>query len=140
MPQHPWNLLLSADPPRICAGFGRRRVASTCLGRLAYGASAAAGPGAAVLSGDRFDLTIGALPVNITGKPRLATVVNGSLPAPTLRLEREGDTVTINVTNHLNEPSSIHWHGILLPNPMDGVPGSPSAASCRAKPSPTGFR
>ena len=74
------------------------------------------------LSGDRFDLTIGATPINITGRSRVATVVNGSLPAPILRF-REGDTVTINVKNKLDEPTSIHWHGIKLPNPMDGVPG-----------------
>lgn len=74
------------------------------------------------LSGDRFDLTIGAMPINITGRPRIATAVNGSVPAPILRF-REGDTVTINVTNKLDEPTSIHWHGIKLPNDMDGVPG-----------------
>jgi CopA family copper-resistance protein len=68
------------------------------------------------------DLTIGALPVNITGRARTATVVNGSLPGPALRF-REGDTATINVRNTLGEPTSIHWHGLLLPNAMDGVPG-----------------
>ena len=77
---------------------------------------------AAVLTGDRIDLTIASLPVNLTGRARLATAVNGSLPAPLLRL-REGDTVTINVTNRLAEPTSIHWHGLRLPNEMDGVPG-----------------
>jgi len=73
-------------------------------------------------SGARCDLAIGALPVNITGRQRMATVVNGSLPGPTLRF-REGDAVTINVRNTLAAPTSIHWHGILLPNAMDGVPG-----------------
>jgi CopA family copper-resistance protein len=53
---------------------------------------------------------------------RLATTINGSLPAPTLRL-REGDMVTIRVTNRLPVATSIHWHGILLPYQMDGVPG-----------------
>ena len=76
----------------------------------------------AVLSGDRFDLVIDETPVNITGRPRMATAVNGSIPAPTLRL-REGDTVTINVTNRLSETTSIHWHGLRLPADMDGVPG-----------------
>ena len=52
----------------------------------------------------------------------LATAVNGSVPGPTLRL-REGDDVTIAVTNHLPVESSIHWHGLRLPAPMDGVPG-----------------
>jgi CopA family copper-resistance protein len=76
----------------------------------------------AVLSGDRFDLVIEETPVNITGRQRMAMAVNGSMPAPTLRL-REGDTVTINVTNRLSETTSIHWHGLRLPADMDGVPG-----------------
>ncbi len=77
---------------------------------------------AAVLTGTEFDLTIAETPVNFTGRPRMATTINGSIPAPTLRF-REGDTVTIRVTNRLAEDSSIHWHGILLPYQMDGVPG-----------------
>lgn len=76
----------------------------------------------AVLSGTDFELTIGALAVNYTGRPRIATAVNGQLPAPLLRW-REGDTVTLRVTNRLPVRSSIHWHGILLPAAMDGVPG-----------------
>jgi CopA family copper-resistance protein len=75
-----------------------------------------------VLSGNAFDLQIGALPFNITGRPRTAIAVNGQVPAPILRW-REGDTVTLRVTNRLKEPTSIHWHGILLPHTMDGVPG-----------------
>lgn len=74
------------------------------------------------LRGTTFDLVIEENLVNFTGKPRTATTINGSIPAPTLRW-REGDTVTINVTNRLSEPTSIHWHGIILPYEMDGVPG-----------------
>jgi len=77
---------------------------------------------AAVLSGTEFNLEIGESIVNFTGNPRIATTVNGSLPAPTLRW-REGDTVTIRVRNRLRETTSIHWHGIILPYQMDGVPG-----------------
>lgn len=77
---------------------------------------------APVLTGTEFDLTIEEVPVNFTGNVRMATVVNGSLPGPTLRW-REGDTVTIRVHNRLREDTSIHWHGILLPYQMDGVPG-----------------
>ena len=77
---------------------------------------------APLLSGTEFQLEIAAAPINITGRQRTATAVNGSVPAPILRW-REGDTVTLAVTNRLSEPSSIHWHGILVPNPMDGVPG-----------------
>jgi FtsP/CotA-like multicopper oxidase with cupredoxin domain len=75
-----------------------------------------------VLTGTEFDLTIAETPVNFTGAPRMATSINGSIPGPTLRL-REGDTVTIRVHNRLAEDTSIHWHGILLPFDMDGVPG-----------------
>ncbi len=77
---------------------------------------------APVLSGTEFDLTIAETPVNFTGKPRMATTINGSIPAPTLRW-RLGDTVTLRVHNRLREDTSIHWHGILLPYQMDGVPG-----------------
>ncbi len=77
---------------------------------------------AQVLAGTEFNLTIAQTPVNFTGAPRMATTVNGSIPAPTLRW-REGDTVTLHVTNHLAEETSIHWHGIILPYQMDGVPG-----------------
>ena len=77
---------------------------------------------APVLSGRVIDLVIAKTPVNFTGVQRMATTINGSIPAPTLRL-REGDEVTIRVTNRLSEPTSIHWHGILLPYQMDGVPG-----------------
>lgn len=78
--------------------------------------------GMAVLTGTKIDLTLGKVPVNITGRPRMATLINNSFPGPVLRF-REGDDVTINVTNNLSESSSLHWHGIRLPNPMDGVPG-----------------
>jgi len=77
---------------------------------------------APVLRGTQFDLTIVESAVNFTGKPRMATTVNGSIPAPVLRW-REGDTVTIKVTNRMRVPTSIHWHGIILPYQMDGVPG-----------------
>ncbi|NIO41191.1 MAG: multicopper oxidase domain-containing protein, partial [Burkholderiales bacterium] len=75
-----------------------------------------------VLSGTHFDLVIEEHPVNFTGKTRIATMINGSIPAPTLRW-RLGDTITLRVTNKLRETTSIHWHGIILPFDMDGVPG-----------------
>ncbi|MGY1408246.1 copper resistance system multicopper oxidase [Luteimonas sp. A611] len=76
-----------------------------------------------VLSGTGFQLDIGTSVVDFTGRARPAITVNGSLPAPLLRW-REGDTVTLRVSNHLRGvPTSIHWHGILLPSNMDGVPG-----------------
>ncbi|WP_336873475.1 copper resistance system multicopper oxidase [Pseudomonas juntendi] len=75
-----------------------------------------------VLTGTDFDLYIGELPVNITGAARTAMAINGSLPGPILRW-REGDTVTLRVRNRLKQDTSIHWHGIILPANMDGVPG-----------------
>ncbi len=77
---------------------------------------------AAALSGTEFDLVIDSVPVNLTGNARLATVVNGLLPGPVLRW-REGDLVTLRVANRLSVPSSIHWHGMIVPADMDGVPG-----------------
>ncbi|KFN46322.1 copper resistance system multicopper oxidase [Arenimonas composti] len=108
------------------------------LGLAAGGALAGAWPrrswalrdpsGPVVLAGTRFDLAIGETPVDFTGRARTAITVNGSLPAPLLRW-REGDTVTLRVRNALPSASafgdltSIHWHGLLLPANMDGVPG-----------------
>jgi hypothetical protein len=77
---------------------------------------------APVLSGTEFVLAIEPVPVTINGRAAMATGVNGQLPAPILR-RREGDTLTLAVTNRLREPSSIHWHGVRAPSPMDGVPG-----------------
>ena len=74
------------------------------------------------LSGTRFDLEIGQFPVRLNGKVGMATGINGTLPGPLLRL-REGDDVTMNVTNRLAEDTSIHWHGLLVPNDQDGVAG-----------------
>lgn len=75
-----------------------------------------------VLEGTEFNLTIGETAVNFTGVTRMATTINGTVPGPTLRW-REGDTITLRVTNMLAVDTSIHWHGILLPFQMDGVPG-----------------
>ncbi len=74
------------------------------------------------LAEKQLSLAIGKQAVNFTGRPATATTVNGSLPAPTLHW-KEGDLVTIDVRNNLSATSSIHWHGIILPSNMDGVPG-----------------
>lgn len=58
--------------------------------------------------------------VSFAGKPRIAIAVNNQIPAPTLRF-KEGDEITINVSNHMDKPTSIHWHGVLVPWQMDGV-------------------
>lgn len=78
--------------------------------------------GLSALSGREFDLNVAQTTRTINGEPSRAILVNGHLPAPLLRW-CEGDTVTLNVTNHLAVDTSIHWHGILLPFQMDGVPG-----------------
>ncbi len=81
-----------------------------------------------VLAGTDFDLVIGETPMNFTGRTRNAVTVNGSVPGPILRW-REGTTVNLRVSNALpvnsihGHETSIHWHGILLPANMDGVPG-----------------
>ena len=88
--------------------------------QLGWGATS--GERGAILRGTDFDLEIGTRQMNFTGASRTATVVNGQLPAPLLYW-RQGDTVTIRVTNRLPAPTSIHWHGMILPAGMDGVPG-----------------
>src|SRR3546814_6879323 len=96
-----------------CLLFSSRRRHTICA--LVTGVQTCALPicSAAILSGTEFNLEIDESPVNFTGTPRMATTVNGSLPAPTLRW-REGDTVTIRVKNRLNETTTIHRHGIKI--------------------------
>ncbi|MFA7172025.1 MAG: multicopper oxidase domain-containing protein [Kiritimatiellia bacterium] len=68
-----------------------------------------------------YDLTIARQEINITGHPVQAMTLNGQLPGPTLRFT-DGDHATIRVHNQVDVETSIHWHGILLPNNMDSVP------------------
>lgn len=91
----------------------------SAAGRSSWSAAASA---PAALRGTDFELSIGELPVNYTGVPRVAVAVNGQVPGPLLRF-RQGDTVTLRVSNRLPVPSSIHWHGLIVPADMDGVPG-----------------
>ncbi|WP_445664342.1 copper resistance system multicopper oxidase [Fodinibius sp. AD559] len=69
-----------------------------------------------------IDLTIGKMPHKVDGKQGEAIGINGTVPGPLIRLQ-EGQDVQLRVTNELEESTSIHWHGILLPFQMDGVPG-----------------
>lgn len=69
-----------------------------------------------------YNLTIDREPINITGNTVKKITVNGTIPGPTLRFQ-EGEEVTIHVTNKMHEDTSVHWHGLLLPGEMDGVPG-----------------
>lgn len=74
------------------------------------------------LRGDVIDLTVGSGHRIVEGRRGPGIAVNGSVPGPLIRL-REGQNVRLNVTNHLDADTSIHWHGLLLPFQMDGVPG-----------------
>ncbi|TWI03850.1 CopA family copper-resistance protein [Luteimonas cucumeris] len=97
-------------------------LALTALPWPAFSTNASSHGAVPELRGTDFLLDVGTQPVNFTGRKAWAKTINGTLPAPTLRW-REGDTVTLRVANHLREDTSIHWHGILLPANMDGVPG-----------------
>lgn len=125
----------SPMPGLFTPGVSRRRfVQGLAIGSLAAGSGLLGTPAAhaggtarhqvPVLRDTDLDLSIGASRVDFTGRPRPAITVNGSLPAPILRW-REGDTVNIRVANHLGGgiQTSVHWHGIVLPSNMDGVPG-----------------
>ncbi|MAL19344.1 MAG: copper resistance protein CopA [Balneola sp.] len=69
-----------------------------------------------------LNLTIESIPIEIDGKKSKAIGINGKVPSPLIRL-KEGEEVLLRVTNKLDEDTSIHWHGIILPFQMDGVPG-----------------
>jgi CopA family copper-resistance protein len=89
----------------------------------AWARSATAGnKGIFEVSGNAFDLTVGHSAVEIGGRSGHAITINGTLPGPLIRF-REGEKVTLKVTNTLDEDTSIHWHGLLVPFHMDGVPG-----------------
>jgi CopA family copper-resistance protein len=124
---------MKSFPPSPATDLSRRRfVQGVAMGGAAAGLGllrpsnvwALTSPGhPTVLSGTDFALDIVEAPVNYTGKTRPATTINGGIPGPILRW-KEGTTVTLRVTNRLrHEPTSIHWHGIILPAGMDGVPG-----------------
>jgi len=97
--------------------------AGMALGMRSRSAFALTSPGEpTVLRGNRFDLSLDRTNINKTGTPSWANAINGGVPGPVLRW-REGDVVTLKVTNNLPEMTGVHWHGIILPNDMDGVPG-----------------
>jgi CopA family copper-resistance protein len=86
------------------------------------GRTSASSSDGGLLQGSEFNLEVSSREVNFTGATRPATVVNGGIPGPLLSW-RQGDTVTVRVSNRLSRPTSIHWHGVLVPAGMDGVPG-----------------
>ncbi len=103
--------LLAAIQPLVsaCAGHGVRPVTSV-------------GTESVVLSGELIDLVLSERSLSMDEQVGTAMTINGTIPGPLIRL-KEGQEVTVRVTNQLEEASSIHWHGILLPAHMDGVPG-----------------
>jgi L-ascorbate oxidase len=112
------------DRRRFIASSGAVLASAASAGLLpAWARSGTAGIAAGeVLSGETIALTIGESHFSTGGRSAHAITVNGTLPAPLIRL-REGQNVRIAVTNRLAEQSSIHWHGLILPFQMDGVPG-----------------
>jgi CopA family copper-resistance protein len=108
--------------------LNRRRfvqgLASVTCGTAGLVRAATARPPAGQLEpgNDPVSLIIAPLSINATGRSRIATAVNNSIPGPCLRL-RQGTVLTAQVTNRLAEATSIHWHGLRLPADQDGVPG-----------------
>lgn len=74
------------------------------------------------LSSNAVDLVIAKTPFRVGRRTATAMTINGTVPGPLIRL-REGQPAVIRVTNRLKEISSIHWHGVIVPPDMDGVPG-----------------
>ncbi|MFT8346548.1 copper resistance system multicopper oxidase [Gluconobacter oxydans] len=118
-------------PSRIRGGLTRRRFVTglgaggllASLPRTSHAFSSKASSGIIPpMPSDRWDLKIGHTRISLDGKTVHAPTAGGTVPGPILRW-KQGDTVSINVTNTLNEPTSIHWHGIRTPSNMDGVPG-----------------
>ncbi|WP_309999756.1 copper resistance system multicopper oxidase [Caulobacter segnis] len=112
----------------MMTAFDRRSLLRGALGLGALGllpAWARAGEGTrspAALSGEEIKLSIGHVMPRIDGRTGHGVAINGTIPGPLIRL-KEGQNVRIAVTNNLDEDTSIHWHGLLVPFQMDGVPG-----------------
>ena len=112
----------------MMTAFDRRTLLRGALGLGAAGllpgwaTAGDAGRSPTALSGEAIKLTVGHTMATIDGRSGHAVTVNGTLPGPLIRL-KEGQNVRLSVTNALDEETSIHWHGLLVPFQMDGVPG-----------------
>ncbi|MFT5439592.1 MAG: CopA family copper-resistance protein [Alphaproteobacteria bacterium] len=95
--------------------FSRARRVALCAGLVLSGITSFANAGT-------YDLSIGEKTVNLTGSEAKGLAINGSIPGPVLRF-KEGEALTLNVTNTMDVDTSIHWHGLILPYRQDGVPG-----------------
>ena len=107
---------------RGAAMTGGSLAMSSLFPAWAVSGTAGLNPATETVSGTDIALSIGHAPFSVGGKMGHACTVNGTVPGPIIRL-KEGQMVRLAVTNTLKEDSSIHWHGILLPFQMDGVPG-----------------
>jgi CopA family copper-resistance protein len=104
------------------ATLGGAAALAPLLPAWAQSGTAGLKPDMPTLSGETIALRIGHSPFTVGGRTGRAVTINGTVPAPLIRV-KEGQTVRIAVTNMLAEDTSIHWHGVLLPFQMDGVPG-----------------
>jgi CopA family copper-resistance protein len=95
---------------------------SALLPHWARSATHGLAPSMPTLAGPDIDLTVTHAHLMVDGRAGHAVTVNGTVPGPLLRL-KEGQNVRLSVKNDLDEDTSIHWHGMLLPFQMDGVPG-----------------
>ena len=103
--------------------LSRRRAMQLALaGGFAGVVSAYPGRRAFAQAARSYDLTLARRPIRIDGRSSPAITINGTVPGPVLHF-KEGEEVVIRVRNDMDEPSSIHWHGILIDPFMDGVPG-----------------
>lgn len=115
--------MLSAECDRrtLIRSAGGLALSSLFPGWAAIGTAGAA-TGADVLSGSHIRLSVGHQRLSIGGRKSHGVTVNGTMPGPLIRL-KEGQDVRLSVTNALNEDTSIHWHGLIVPFQYDGVPG-----------------
>ena len=107
---------------RGASAIGGGLALSSLLPGWAQSATPGAAPTLPTLVGPNVDLRIGHSELKVDGRTGHAVTINGTVPGPLLRF-KEGQTVRLSVTNNLHEDTSIHWHGLLVPFQMDGVPG-----------------
>lgn len=107
---------------RGVSAIGGGAALSTLLPGWAQSATQGAAPTLPTLAGPNVDLRIGHSELKVDGRVGHVVTINGTVPGPLLRF-KEGQKVRLSVTNHLQEDTSIHWHGLLVPFQMDGVPG-----------------
>jgi CopA family copper-resistance protein len=107
---------------RGAVGFGALSAIGGLYPRWAMAGTAGAATGRDVLSGERIRIDIGHTRLTINGRTSHAVTANGTMPGPLIRL-KEGQQVRLSVANGLDEDTSIHWHGLIVPFQFDGVPG-----------------